>query len=864
MSALALIALVVAQQTAAPAAAPPRVTVTASDDVAPPGAVLWYSKPAEAWTQALPVGNGRLGAMIFGGIRDERIQLNEDSLWEGNGNRATIPQSAGDLARIRELLFDGHVHQGQTLAGQTMMRETTGDSYQTLGELRLESPLSIDAVDYRRGLDLSTGVTVTAWRDREAQFVRTVFASHAANALIIRHESDEREGIFLKITLDRPPSSEGCALSITSELQGERGVIHMRGATDRDEAIGVKFGSDVWVELEGGSLAVDGNGIVVRAANAVNVIVVAATDFPFVGEQRAAALAALRSGTPVARPSVDALLAATVASLPTDRRQIRRDHEVAWRELFDRFDIELGPPNVEAEQLPTDERVQRARANANESDPGLVTLYTQYARALLISSSTHGGLPANLQGIWCKDLEAPWNADYHININLQMNYWPAEVLNIAPTVDPLIDFLDRLAFRGKEVARTMYGAKGWMAHHVTDAWCAALPAGPHTVWGLWPHGGGWMTQTVHDHWDFSRDDAFLRTRAFPLVRGAAEFYLDYLTVDPASGKLVSGPSSSPENSFRLPDGSTADTGMGNTMDQMIIHDLFANLIEEARAMGPDAMNDPLVVRVADALTKLKPPPIGADGRIMEWADAWQEAEPGHRHMSHLFGVHPGRQITAEETPALMDAARKSLEFRLAHGGGHTGWSRAWLISMFARLKDGAHAWHHMQMLLSKCTLPNLFDDHPPFQIDGNFGAAAGVAEMLVQSHREFGEGAGADADAGNERGHVIELLPALPKEWSRGSVRGIRARGGVEIDMMWSDGALLLATIRTRGVEPLRVAWPEAAPLPTISRVSDGVAVTPARVGKLLLIAPAGAPDAFRVSKEVSQSEKERVPFAPR
>ncbi len=840
MIALALVALALVQTTA-PQSTAPRVTIVASDDVAPPGAVLWYSHPAQAWTQALPVGNGRLGAMVFGGVREERIQLNEDSLWEGDGNRQSTPQSAANLARIRELLFDGHVRQGQDLAAQTMMRETTGDSYQTLGDLRLESPLAVDATDYRRGLDLSTGVAVTAWRDRDAQCVRTVYASHAVNAIMIRQESDEREGVFLKISLDRSPSSAGCPLSITSAVQDGGGLIRMRGATDTNPAIGVQFASDIIVELEGGSIAVDGNALVVRASNAINIIVVAATDFPFVGGERESALAALRAGSPVVRPSLESLISNTVALLPRDRRQMRGDHERAWRSLFDRFDIELGPPNTEAEQLPTDERLQRLRADAQSSDPGLVALLTQYARALLISSSVRGGLPANLQGIWCDSLEAPWNADYHININLQMNYWPAEVLNIAPCVDPVVDFLDRLALRGKEVARTMYGAKGWMAHHATDAWCSAVPMGPHTVWGLWPHGGGWMAQTVHDHWDFNRDDAFLRARAFPLVRGAAEFYLDYLTADPESGQLVSGPSSSPENSFRLPDGSTADTGMGNTMDQMIIADLLANLIEEANAIGADALNDPVVLRAREAITKIKPIPVGSDGRIMEWSQPWDESEPGHRHMSHLFGLHPGRQITREATPALMDAARKSLEFRLSHGGGHTGWSRAWLISMFARLKDGAQAWHHVQMLLSKSTLPNLFDDHPPFQIDGNFGSAAGVAEMLVQSQREV--------DEGGTRGHVIELLPALPSQWSRGSVRGIRARGDVSIDMLWSDGALLLATIQTSGIEPLRLAWGAQQPLPTIQRARDSSVVVPQRFANFILVAPAGERETFRVAQ---------------
>ncbi|MSR45033.1 MAG: glycoside hydrolase family 95 protein [Phycisphaerales bacterium] len=846
MIALALVAVSLAQGAPPPVVpdavpTPPRCTIASSIDVAPPGPVLWYRQPAASWTDALPVGNGRLGAMVFGGVREERIQLNEDSLWEGNGNRHSIPESAGDLKRIRALLFDGVVRQAQDLAAQTMMRPTTGDSYQTLGDLRLVSPMPVDATDYRRGLDLATGVAVTAWRDRGALVTRTIFASHHVNAIVIRQESDEHEGIFLRIELARPPSSAGCALSITAKTLASGGVIQMRGATDVDPAIGVQFGADILIEPEGGSISIDGDAIIVRAANALNIMVIAATDFPFVGLARQEALAAMRRGRVVARPAVDEQLQRTIATLPTDRRQMRGDHERAWRSLFDRFDIELGPPNVQCEQLATDERLNRIRADATASDPGLVALYTQYARFLLMSSSTPGGLPANLQGLWCSDLEAPWNADYHININLQMNYWPAEVLNIAPCVDPVVDFVDRLALRGEEVARRMYGANGWMAHHVTDAWCAALPAGPLTVWGLWPHGGGWMTQTVHDHWDFGRDDVFLRTRAFPLLRGAAEFYLDYLARDPESGHLVSGPSSSPENSFRLPDGSTADTGMGNTMDQMIIHDVLANLLEEAQAMGGDANADSVVVRAREAITRLKPPPIGADGRIMEWSQPWDEAEPGHRHMSHLFGVHPGRQITAQETPALIVAARKSLEYRLAHGGGHTGWSRAWLVNMFARLKDGAAAWTHMQLLLCKSTLSNLFDNHPPFQIDGNFGAAAGVAEMLVQSHREVGDG--------NARGHVIELLPALPTQWTRGSVRGLRARGGVSIDMMWSDGSLLLATLRSDGAEPLLMSWDPALPLPTIQRVSDSTAVIPTRVRDWIEIAPRGRADSFRITQ---------------
>ncbi len=794
-------------------AEPPRCTIVASDEPAPAGSVLWYRSPATEWTQALPVGNGRVGAMVFGGVRRERIQLNEGSLWEGSLGERVAPECADAVDRVRKLIFRGKYADAEALARTSMLIGDCADSYQTLGELTIESPLPVDATDYRRGLDLSTGVTVASWEDRESRIVRTVYASHATNAIIIRHESSEIEGVFLKIALARAPSCEGCPLVITASPAGNDGVISMRGATEVAPGEGVKYGADVIVRHDGGSLRIEEGAVVVRAANAVDIVVVAATDFPFVGRERQEAIAALATGASLPRPDLEALLVAARASVPVSASERLADHERAWRERFDRFDIELGPPCVECEQLPTDERVRREASG--ESDPGLAALYLQFARALLMSSSVEGGLPANLQGIWCEHYRAPWNADYHININLQMNYWPAEVLNLAPTVVPVTEFIERLAIDGRATATRMYGAPGWMAHHCTSAWGWTAPDGGATVWALWPHGGGWMAETIHDHWDFGRDASFLRTRAFPLLRGAAEFYLDYLTEDPDSGMLVGGPSSSPENSFKLPDGTTGDTGMGNTHDQMVVYDLFANLLEEADALGGTARDDPVVARVRAAMPRLKAPPIGADGRIMEWAEPWEEAEPGHRHMSHLFGVHPGRQVTFEGTPALMAAARKSLEFRLRHGGGHTGWSRAWLVCMFARMRDGEAAWSHLQALLGKCTLPNLFDTHPPFQIDGNFGGAAGMAEMILQSHREVA------AEGESPRGHVIDLLPALPRAWPRGALRGLRARGGVEVDVMWSEGRLVMTTLRSPGDEPLRISWPASEALPE-ARLAGG------------------------------------------
>ena len=831
---------------------PPRCTIVASNDAIPLGQVLWYRQPAASWNEALPVGNGRVGAMVFGGVRVERIQLNEGSVWEGTRGSRPVPECAAAVAGVRKLLFMGKYPEAEALARESMLVDVIDDSYQTLGDLVIESPLPVDAKEYRRGLDLSTGVVATSWEDRGSRVLRTVFASHAANALMIRQETDEVDGLFLRISLARNPSCEGCPVSVSAQTSESGGTLLLRGSTEvRDAATGgsdvagVAFGANAIVTHDGGSLTVEDGVIVVRAANAVNIAIVAATDFPFVGDARAVAFDALKNGRALKRPDLEQALLLLAARVPRDQSEMLWDHERAWREKFDRFDIELGPPNVAAEVLPTDERLRRVAAG--ESDPGLAALYTQFARVLLLSSSVEGGLPANLQGLWCEHLHAPWNSDFHININLQMNYWPAEVLNIAPSVAPLTEYLERLAYEGRETASKMYGAHGWMAHHATDAWCWTVPAGRATVWALWPHGGGWMAQTVHDHWDFGRDSTYLRDHAFPLLRGASEFYLDTLVPDPESGALVHGPSSSPENTFRLPGGKTADTGMGNTMDQMIVHDLFANLLEEADALGPDAKNDPVVARARDALTKLKLPAIGADGRLMEWAEPWEEAEPGHRHMSHLFGVHPGRQITSDGTPDLMAAARKSLEYRLANGGGHTGWSRAWLISMFARMRDGEAAWSHVEALLGKCTLPNLFDNHPPFQIDGNFGGAAGIAEMLVQSHREVG---GATSGMGASRGHIIDLLPALPKIWSRGSLRGLRARGGVEIDLMWFDGELSLATLRTSGAEPLRVRWPESrGPAPRFHDAATGAEIATTRDGDTLLLAAAGAPGVYRLSR---------------
>ena len=781
-------------------AAVPGVELTGT--AAGPGAplCLWYRQPAKLWEEALPLGNGQIGAMVFGGVPTERIQFNEHTVWTGKPHSYANQDAVKALPEMRRLLFAARTLElqglekrkqespalraeakeliaaarakqkaAEDLGMKEFMSEPLGQkAYQPCGDLWIDFTEQNQVTDYRRWLDLDSAVATTEYKSGAVTFRREVFVSNPDRALVVRLTASQAGKLDCVVRLSSPHTNS------TVTTDGHTTLV-MRGQVEPE---GIRFESRAVLAAEGGQVTVESGALHVAGANSLVIRLVVATNF--------------KNYHDITADPTERCVAFAKQSAKKSWAQLQQAQAADHQALFRRVQLDLG--RTSAASNPTDQRLQEF---ASGNDPQLAAFVFQYGRYLLIASSRAGGQPANLQGIWNDKLRPPWDSKYTCNINTEMNYWPAEVTALSECHEPLFAALAELSETGRIVAQEHYGAGGWVVHHNFDLWRGAAPIN-RSNHGIWVSGSGWMATHLWEHYLFTQDREFLKQTAFPLMIGAALFYADYLVEDPATHWLISGPSNSPEQGGLV---------MGPTMDHQIIRCLFQACLEAARRLKLDAADQPLIARLNTLLPRIAPNQVGQHAQLQEWLEDKDDPKNLHRHVSHLWGVYPGWDITWQEQK-FYGAARQSLLFR---GDAANGWSMGWKVNLWARFLDGDHALLILRNLLQPAAnesgrgglYPNLFDSCPPFQIDGNFGACAGVAEMLLQSHVRVPAGTRKSEGGEQQPEFLVDLLPALPKAWPAGSVKGLRARGGFEVDIEWKDGQV--TNYRIRSSEPREV-----------------------------------------------------------